>query len=578
MERRLAAILATDVVGYSRLIRADEEGTIAALKALRADLVEPKLSQHNGRIVKLMGDGMLAEFQSAVDAVRAAVETQEAVAKHNSGLPEDKRIQFRVGINLGDVVVDGDDIHGDGVNVAARMESLAEPGGICISDKVYEEVRDRMDLPFEDLGEQKVKNITRPIHVWRWIVGSTRPTATTPVERPPLPDKPSIAVLPFDNMSDDPEQGYFADGITEDIITELSRFAELHLVSRNSAFVYKGKPVKTQDVSRDLNVRYVMQGSVRKSGNRVRIVVQLIDALTDNHVWAERYDRKFEDIFAVQDEVTRNIVATLAGRLEATERQRVRTDRTENLGAYDYLLRGREIFHRFTPDANHEARRFYEKAIALDPNYARAYASLVWTYILDFREAWSDNPEEALDRALEVSRKGAGLCPTAHSIHLTLGHVLLHKGMHEDAIEALEAAVSLNPNDADSYVFLARALAYSGRPDDAVELVEEAMRVNSNFPNWYIWTKGMAYFIAQRYDEAITTLRNIKSPETRVYRWLAAAYGQKDYEKEARAAAEEYLRRSPHFSFDHHRKTEPFKETEDLEHYLSGLRKAGLPE
>ena len=333
MERRLSAILATDVVGYSWLIRADEEGTIVALKALRADLIDPKLREHNGRIVKLMGDGMLAEFQSVVDAVRAAVETQQAVADHNSGIPKDKRIEFRVGINLGDVVIDGDDIHGDGVNVATRIEGLAEPGGICVSGKVYEEVRDRTDFAFEDLGEQAVKNIDRPVRVWRW-----RPNTGVSVEGSaksdraiPLPDKPSIAVLPFDNMSGDPEQEYFVDGISEDIITALSCFHWLFVIARNSSFTYRGKSVDIRQVSRDLAVRYVLEGSIRKVGNRVRITAQLIDGSSGSHIWVDRYDRQLDDIFELQDEITARIAAAVEPVLYAAEGARAEFKKPEQM-------------------------------------------------------------------------------------------------------------------------------------------------------------------------------------------------------------------------------------------------------
>ena len=303
MERRLAAIMAADVVGYSRLIRADEEGTLAALNALRADLIDPKIADHHGRVFKLMGDGMLAEFASVVDAVRAAAEVHLAVAERNAVLPQDKRIEFRVGINLGDVVIDGDDIHGDGVNVAARLEGLAEPGGIYVSAAVYEQVRDRIDFPFEDLGEQEVKNIDRPVHVWRWVrdAAASLPEAVGAKELRPLPDKPSIVVLPFDNMSGDPEQEYFSDGITEDIITDLSKVSGLFVIARNSAFVYKEKAFNVADVCREIGVKFAVEGSVRKAGNRVRITAQLIDGSSGGHLWAERYDEQPRNLAEIRD-------------------------------------------------------------------------------------------------------------------------------------------------------------------------------------------------------------------------------------------------------------------------------------
>ncbi len=331
MERRLAAILASDVVGYSRLIRADEEGTLAALKDLRAELIDPTLAEHNGRIVKLMGDGMLAEFASVVDAVRAAVETQRAVAERNADIQEEKRIEFRVGINLGDVVIDGDDIQGDGINVAARLEGMAEPGGICVSGMVYEGVRDRIDIPFVDMGEQEVKNIDRPVRVWRWIAEAEVTVSVSAEAEEPLalPDKPSIAVLPFTNMSGDPEQEYFADGIAEDIITALSYISGLFVVARNSTFAYKGCSSDVRRIARELGAGYLVEGSVRKAGHRVRITAQLIDGATGGHLWAERYDRDLEDIFALQDEVTGTIAARIEPELGAVERQRAERKPTE---------------------------------------------------------------------------------------------------------------------------------------------------------------------------------------------------------------------------------------------------------
>ena len=407
MERRLAAILATDVVGYSRLIRVDEEGTIAALKVLRADVIDPILTKHNGRIVKLMGDGMLAEFPSVVDAVRAAVETQQAVTEHNSSLPEDKRIKFRVGINLGDVVIDGNDIHGDGVNVAARLEGLAKPGGICISGSVHEQVRDRIDLPFEDLGEQEVKNIDRPVRVWQWIAdaGLAAGVPAKTYEPLSLPDKPSIAVLPFTNMSGDLEQEYFADGITEDIITALSHFKELSVISRNSSFVFKGKAAAVRAVREQLKADYVVEGSIRKAGNRVRITAQLIDAKNDNHIWADRYDRDLADIFEVQDDVVRRVASTLVGRLEHERQERTRRQTNSQLKAYDLYLRAREHFFNWSIEDNRKARDLLESAIQIEPDYAAALALYSEVLLRMWLNGWSDRPEEDLAESFTVAKR-----------------------------------------------------------------------------------------------------------------------------------------------------------------------------
>jgi adenylate cyclase len=405
MERRLAAILTADVVGYSRLIRADEEGTIAALRALRANLIDPKIAAHRGRIVKLMGDGMLAEFASVVDAVHAAIEAQRSIIEHNAGLPEKKRIEFRVGINLGDVVIDGDDIQGDGINVAARLEGMAEPGGICVSGMVYEGVRDRIDALFEDMGEHEVKNIDRPVRMWRWVAGAAPSTATSLAFSTPLalPDKPSIAVLPFDNMSGDVEQEYFADGISEDIITSLSKLSGLLVIARNSSFAYKGKAINLQKVASELGVRYVLEGSVRKSGERVRISAQLIDRETGGHLWAERFDRDLTDIFAVQDEVTQEIVSAMAVKLTGDEKIRLPQSATDNLDAYDYFLRGREQFWLFSKEGIAQAGIMLRQAIKLDPNFAPSYTFLSHARIQDYVNHWHAENDHPLEEAFELA-------------------------------------------------------------------------------------------------------------------------------------------------------------------------------
>jgi adenylate cyclase len=389
---------------------------------------------------------------------------------------------------------------------------------------------------------------------------------------------PSIAVLPFANFGGDPEQDYFADGLTEDLITELSRFQELHVIARNSVMTYKGKPVRVQEVGRDLGVRYVLEGSVRKAGGRVRITAQLIDAASGHHLWAERFDRDLADIFEVQDEVTSRIVATLAGKLAESERRRARSGQTENLEAYDCVLRGRELWERFTPEDNREARRLYEKAIELDPDYARAYAGLAWTYLVEHWERWVGPEEQPLERALEYARQGVAVNRASHSNHLALGQVCLNKGLYDEALEALETAIALNPNDADGYAFLSRALSFAGRPDEAIELIEKAQRLNPAAPRWYPWNLGIALYLARRYDDAVTALRRARPLGGVGYRWLAAAYSQLGREQEAKAAAEEYLKLTPDFSLASHLGILPFQHAADREHYAEGLRKAGFPE
>jgi adenylate cyclase len=409
MERRLTAIMAADVVGYARLIRADEEGTIAALEALRSNFIEPTIAAYRGRIAKLMGDGMLVEFASVVDAVRAAVETQRRVSERNAGFPPERRIELRIGINLGDVIIDGDDIQGDGVNVAARLEGLAEPGGICFSGMVYQSVCDRTDVRFEDMGERAVKNIDRPVRVWRWVAEAPPLVHEhrAPIKALSLPDKPSIAVLPFDNMSGDPEQEYFADGVIEDIITALSKFRWFFVIARNSTFVYKDHAVYVKEVGRESGVRYVLEGSVRKAANRVRITAQLIEAETGNHVWAERYDRRLEDIFELQDEITSTIVAAVEPELAGSERERAMRKPTENLGAWDLFQRGLALMWRQDRASVSTGIELIRQALELDPSSGRAKGHLAFGAFCLLVYEWADDRDEVLRRGIADAGGGS---------------------------------------------------------------------------------------------------------------------------------------------------------------------------
>ena len=585
MERRLAAILAADVVGYSRLIRADEEGTIAAFKALRADLIDPKLAEHNGRIVKLMGDGILVEFASAVDAIHAAIETQEAVTKHNLDLPEAKRIELRVGVNLGDVVIDGNDIHGDGVNVAARLEGHAEPGGVCVSGKVYEEVRDRTELAFEDLGEQKFKNIDRTVRVWRWVAGNPAVASSSRTDGPlNLPDKPSIAVLPFTNMSGDPEKEYFADGISEDIITNLSRFRDFFVIARNSTFAYKGKAVNIQDVSRELGVGYVLEGSVQLSSDRVRITAQLIDGQTGGHLWSERYDRQLDDIFAVQDEVVERIVGTLAsgygGRLrKAWQRQALRTG-TQNAQAFDLFMRGMDLFDRWTEEDTRVGRECFEAAIQLDPTYSKAYAKLAWSHLEDGIQGWNKDLDGCFEKGLTYAKKAIECEDEESWGHWALAGYYLYSMQHDRAVAEFERAVELNPNDADVLNDVGWCLSYVGQAEDALEFVRKAMRLNPHFPEWYALQLGPIYFDARQYDDAIVTIEGLRSLET-VWSnlYLAASHAALAHTDKMRNAMERVLVLDPHATLQKWTSTKmaPYKNPKDLEHLQKNLRKAGLP-
>jgi TolB-like protein len=434
--RRLAAIVLADVVGYSRLMGADETGTLATLRAHRSELIDSLVAGHGGRIVKTMGDGLLLEFPSVVDAVKCALEIQNGMVERNAGIADANALRFRVGVHVGDVIVEGDDIFGDGVNVAARIEALADADGIALSDDAHRQVRDRLDIAWQDGGEHEVKNIARPISVWRWSPAE-KPTLTfaAPAGEPLAPPVgPSIAVLPFDNMSGDQEQEYFADGITEDIITQISKFPDLLVISRNSTFTYKGKAAKAQDVCRDLGVRYVMEGSVRKAGERVRITAQLIDGRSGGHLWAERYDRDLADIFAVQDDVTEKIVHALEVNLVEDARGRVARAETDNPEAYDLVLRGREQFRLFTKDGNLKARQLYEKAIDLDPNYAAAYAGLAGVRMHE----WFQGSPDALDRAFELALRAKELDPSLPLVYEALGNVHLFKRQYDEAIAAMK--------------------------------------------------------------------------------------------------------------------------------------------
>jgi adenylate cyclase len=582
MERRLAAILAADVVGYSRLIRNDEEGTIAAFNALRAEVVDPALAEHRGRTFKLMGDGVLVEFASVVGAVRAAAAIQQALAQRNASAPPDKRMELRVGINLGDVVIDGDDIHGDGVNIAARLEGLAVPGCICISEAVHEQVRDRTGLSFEDLGLREVKNINRPLRVWQWpaaprdTAAGARP-ATAPTAPTAPADRPSIAVLPFDNMSGDAEQGYFADGITEDIITEISRIPALLVIARNSTFTYKGKAAKVQDVCRDFGVRYVLEGSVRRSGNRVRVTAQLIDGQSGGHVWAERYDRELADIFAVQDDVTAQIARALEVRFaDAADAPSSRRE-TENPEAYDCLLRGREQYRRYTPDGNAAARRLYERAIELDPRYAEAHAGLAETYLHD----WFGGFSEGLARAFALAQTAKSLDASRPLVYEALSSVLLFKRQHDEAAAAARRWVEIEPGNAEAYANLAGILNFAGEPEHVGGLLEKAKRLNPFCPFFYNLYLGQACFVMRRFEDAVQFIRRsiAHNPESLPsHFYLAACYGQLGQEPLAREAVSEVRRLNPDYSIASVRAIAAYKRPADFDLLINGLRKAGLPE
>ncbi|MCZ6863809.1 MAG: adenylate/guanylate cyclase domain-containing protein, partial [Alphaproteobacteria bacterium] len=469
--RRLAAILATDVVGYSRLMGEDEAETLTALKAHQAQFIDPTISEYQGRIVKLMGDGALVEFASVIAAVECAIAIQDGMAKRNAKVPEGRRMEFRIGVNLGDVIIDGEDIHGDGVNVAARLEGLAKPGGVCISGTVHEHVVGKLDLTFDDMGEKLVKNIARPVRVY--LVRREGSKATTAVASAAkveleLPDKPSIAVLAFDNMSNDPEQEYFADGIAEDIITTLSKISELLVIARNSTFAYKGRSPDVRQVAQELGVRYVLEGSVRKAASRVRITAQLIDATTGHHVWADRFDRGLEDVFAVQEEITQEIVTALEVNLTRGEDVRLWRKRSGTPKAYEHYLRGLDHYHRVTRATNAQARQEFERAIEISPDFAAAYHYLGWVHGTDGLFGWSESAKESLEKALELADKAITLDDTLADAYAVRACVLMVQRDGENAVAEAKRAVALNPNGAEVHHVLAMMLIYQGDPEAAI--------------------------------------------------------------------------------------------------------------
>ena len=581
-ERRLAAVLAADMVGFSRLMEVDETGTLARLKTHRIELIDPAIARNHGRIIKTTGDGMLVEFHSIVDAVLCAAEIQRRMARRNADVPPARWMQFRIGVNLGDVIVENEDIFGDGVNIAARLETLAEPGGICVSGAVRDQVGQRLeDLEFEDLGDQSVKNIARSIRVFRVRLAST---TRDPPEKAKdgavatmVSKKPSIAVLPLVNMSGDPEQDFFADGLTEDIITELSRFHDLLVISRNSTFVYKGKAVKVRDVAREFAVDYVLEGSVRKAGGRVRVTVQLIDAESDRHVWAERYDRELEDIFAIQDEMTRAIVATLAGRVEAATHDRAKRKPTDNMAAYECVLAAKVLHHRSNRDDNAEAQHLLDRALALDPNYAHAHAwkacvlGQMWVY------NWCadrDTTFQQVARELEIT---LALDDNDGDVHRILAALNLNRDDHDKAAYHQQRALALNPNYDLVVVQQGELLTWLGQPVEGIDWIKKAMRLNPYHPERFWSHLGRACYCAEKYADAAEAFSRITRPDHTHHAFLAATFAQMGNAVAAAAHAAEVLKREPTFSVADYLTTQHYKREADRLRHETGLLKAGLP-
>ncbi|MER9541889.1 adenylate/guanylate cyclase domain-containing protein [Mesorhizobium sp. M0437] len=573
MEQRLAAILAADMAGYSRLMEADESGTLARLRTHRIELVDPAIAKNKGRIIKTTGDGMLVEFQSVTDAVKCAVEIQQRMKRRNSDVPQERRIEFRIGINLGDIIFDDEDIFGDGVNIASRIEQLADVGGICVTAAVATQIADRLEIAMEDLGEKTLKNISRPVRLYR--VGFDSP-ALPEVEAKRSISKPSIVVLPFTNMSGDPEQEFFADGLTEDIITELSRHHELFVISRNSSFVYKNRAVNVREVAENLTVQYLVEGSVRKIGDRVRVTVQLIDTANDAHIWADKYDRKLDDIFAIQDEVTAAIAATLPGRVEAAQRDQLARAKPANMAAYECVLAAKVLHHRSTIADNERAQTLIERAVTLDPDYAHAHAwracilGQAWVHNwCEDRDAIWNNIMTALDRALALDNNDA-------DVHRILAAVNVNNNELTTARYHQERALALNPNYDLVVVQQGELLTWLGRPEEGIEWIRKAMQLNPHHPERFWSHLGKAHFAARQYGEAIEAFMHLSTMDSAQHAFAAACYGWLGDEIAAAAHLGKIRTLDPQFDLDSFIATLHFAQESDVQHVREGLLKAGI--
>jgi adenylate cyclase len=585
VQRRLAAILAADVVGYSKLMGKDETGTLAQLKALRSELLDPKLEEYSGRLVNTAGDGLLIEFPSAVDAVEYAIDTQQMLGKRNEPLPENRRIQFRMGINLGDVIVDGDDIYGDGVNIAARLEAMAEPGKICVSAMVRAGVRGKLDIAFDDLGDQALKNIAEPVHVYginpvyRGLDSENTGASSALLHRP------AVAVLPFENLSGDPEQEYFADGLTEDIITALSSWRSFPVIARNSTFVYKGKSSDIRQVGEELGARYVIEGSVRKAGGRVRVTAQLINAESGHHVWAERFDRDLQDIFDLQDEITGKIAAVIAPELVRAESERSETKRPENLDAWDYCQRGKFMMNEISKTTTKPARELFEHAVSLDPNFVDAWCGIAHTCHRELMTGWSDDPEETKKKMLEAARRAVTLDDGNALAHHFLSFAYLSNGRPAEAVTESERAVDLNPIDPLSHGGLGASLLLAGRPEEGVKFMKTGIGLYPRHPRVHIRGAHLAraHLDLRNYEAAVDQAYKVvrRGPAyLNEHLILASALGHLDRAAEAKAVLDEQEEyRGIHIS---EIKLCPwwqlYRDPGPNAHLLEGLRKAGLPD
>jgi adenylate cyclase len=628
VKRKLAAILSADVKGYSRLIGEDERGTIRTLNAYK-EVMTNLIQQHRGRVVDAPGDNVLAEFGSVVDAVECAVEIQKELKTRNAELPENRRMQFRIGVNLGDVVEDGEQILGDGVNIAARLESLSEAGGICISGTAYDQVENKLSLGYEYLGEQTVKNIAKPVRVyriltepeaagkvisekkakprqwkravfvvvailivvaasvaiWKFYIRPAGPLEVASKEKMafPLPDKPSIAVLPFTNMSGDPKEEYFCDGITDQVITSLSMIPRLFVIARNSTFVYKGKAIKVNKVAEEMGVRYVLEGSVQRTKDRVRILVQLIDAIKGVHLWSERYDRDLKDLFVLQDEIARQIMTALQVKLTEGEYASGISGSTSNLKALECFWRAEERFFRFVKEDNAAARQWAQKAVELDPKFAGGWALMGFTHLWDAILGWSISPGQSMERALEFAQKAIGLSDSCAKAYALMGMVNLHQRKFDEAIENGERAVRINPNDPIMLAILAYVMHFSGKFDESIAMIKNAMRLCPYYPPMFLRTLFLSCFLAGRYEEALAASELMLARAHKgefspllAHTALAETYIGLSQDQKARAHSEEVLKINPNFSLANYRKSMFYKDPAQLERHIDALRKAGL--
>ena len=619
--RKLAAILIADVAGYSRLVGTDEEGTIARLQVLREEVIDPSIAKHGGRIVKTTGDGLLVEFASVVNAARNAVEMQQAMADRNAGLPGDQRIDFRIGINLGDIVVDGDDILGDGVNVAARLEGLAAPGGICVSDRVYADVHGRLDVGFEDLGEQNLKNIAEPVRVYRMLldpVSASKPIAkprksrstwsistaaalliliaggglwwwswASYVERKDIesatltqPGKTSIAVLPIDNLSDDPGQEIFVAGLTEDLNAALSNVPELFVVARNSMATYKGKTVDVRQVATELGVRHVLEGSVQRSGDRLRVTMQLIDGINGTHLWSERYDREITDLFDLQDEIVKRVLIELQVKLTVGETARILSRGTNKLDAWLLNIQAEAEAFKWTPEANILARELYQAATEADPNWAQPVAGLAWTYREAVRRGWSKSKEEDRRRGIELARKAIDMDPIGPTGYMQLGNLYIESGKVEEGIALREKAVEIAPNNFFALAGLAWQLPFIGQEKRALELYQRAKTISPLYPAWLLAAEGFALHLDGQHERAIEAFKQSLARSARgdVHGRLAVVYADFGRMDKAREQIKIVLEKNPNAKVRDFLHIVRFQDPKRTEWYAGLLRATGLPE